>query len=1050
MLKLKKTSMMLMVFTLLFCLLAVGAASATEAPSANFTSNVTNGTGPLSVQFNDTSTGNPTSWNWDFGDNNTSTEQNPTHTYTSEGTYSVILTATNAAGNSTVTQTNLISVLLDEVYVSLIGSDTMGNGSESNPYATIQKALDNVVSGGTVHLLAGTYTGTGNKALTIPRNVNFVGADPDTTIINAESTSNIFTINSGVNVSIANLTFTNGTATNGGSIYNNGNLNMVNCIFTNNTAGAYGGAIHNLGTTVISNCTFTSNPANYGGAINNLGTLTVSNSTFTANTARTAAGAIHNTATGTINVSGCTFTNNTLSPGSNGGAIANFGTIANLVNCTFTSNSAGSSNQGGAIYSYSSGIIANLVNCTFTSNSGKYGGAIYNMGTINSVIGSSFVGNTATSYSGAIYNSGTISSVIGSSFVGNTATTNGGAIQNSGTISSVIGSSFVGNTATSYGGAIYNGRVINLSGCTFTNNTATSRGGAIYNIGSSAITTVNFSSFVNNSAPTGSTIYRITGTVNATNNWWGANSNPTSQVYGTINVDYSNWLYMTETVNPTVLVNGSTANVTVSFNNVWNGTDVVSIDPASGHIVDGTVVTFSSLLGSFDPVTVTTTNGIASTTFTASATGIGMINATAGSTPVSENVTVYDVPVADFTVNATSGMSQFTVQFTDTSINVPSSWTWDFDGDGVIDSTSQNPTWIYTTDGTYTVTLTATNILGNNTITKTDLIKVGNPELVTSNLELPVNPITGTNYTVNTTVTNTGVSDAGSFVAKLYDNNIQVAKTTITSLATGANTILNFNWTPTTVGSHILSVIADVNKQINETNRNNNQITQNVTAIAASLPELVTSNLQLPTNPVNGTSYIINVTVANTGLGDAGSFIVKLYDNNVQIAKTTINGLAGGASTILNFNWTPNTIGNHILSVIADPNKQLTETTRNNNQISQTINTTASTLPDLTVSNLELPANPVVGTTYTINITVANTGASDITSNFAVKLYDNNTQIQKITVNSLAAGANTILTFNWTPTTNGTHNISVIADANKQLTETIETNNQITQAVTAT
>ena len=324
----------------------------------------------------------------------------------------------------------------------------------------------------------------------------------------------------------------------------------------------------------------------------------------------------------------------------------------------------------------------------------------------------------------------------------------------------------------------------------------------------------------------------------------------------------------------------------------------------------------------------------------------------------------------------------------------------------------------------------------------------GNPELVASNLEVPDSPAAGTSYTVNATVTNTGGSDASSFVAKLYDNNVQVGKIVVSGLASGVSTVLNFNWTPNTVGDHVLSVIADVNKQINETNRTNSQITQTISVIASTLPELVTSNLQLPTDPINGTAYTVNVTVANTGLGDAGSFVVKLFDNNVQIGKIVVSGLAAGANTVLNFNWTPNTVGSHTLSVIADANKQISETNRNNNQITQTIDTTASTLPELTATNLELPETPVVGTTYTINVTIANTGASDINSSFAVKLYDNNTQIQKIIVNSLSSGASTILTFNWTPTTTGTHNLSVIADANKQLTEIIETNNQITTTTT--
>ncbi len=50
------------------------------------------------VQFNDTSSGFPTSWGWDFGDGNYSIEQNASHTYAKSGTYTVTLEATNSAG----------------------------------------------------------------------------------------------------------------------------------------------------------------------------------------------------------------------------------------------------------------------------------------------------------------------------------------------------------------------------------------------------------------------------------------------------------------------------------------------------------------------------------------------------------------------------------------------------------------------------------------------------------------------------------------------------------------------------------------------------------------------------------------------------------------------------------------------------------------------------------------------------------------------------------------------------------------------------------------
>jgi PKD repeat protein len=72
-----------------------------EPPVANFTANVTSGTVPFAVTFNDTSMPVATAWEWDFGDGITSTEKNPVHTYTEPGTYTVTLTATNKAGSDT-------------------------------------------------------------------------------------------------------------------------------------------------------------------------------------------------------------------------------------------------------------------------------------------------------------------------------------------------------------------------------------------------------------------------------------------------------------------------------------------------------------------------------------------------------------------------------------------------------------------------------------------------------------------------------------------------------------------------------------------------------------------------------------------------------------------------------------------------------------------------------------------------------------------------------------------------------------------------------------
>ncbi|MGN6743163.1 MAG: PKD domain-containing protein [Amnibacterium sp.] len=88
-----------------------GGGSTGSVPTASFTENTTSGTAPLAVQFTDTSTGSPTSWSWDFGDGSAKgTTQNPSHTYTAAGTYTVKLVATNSTGPSTNNATATITV----------------------------------------------------------------------------------------------------------------------------------------------------------------------------------------------------------------------------------------------------------------------------------------------------------------------------------------------------------------------------------------------------------------------------------------------------------------------------------------------------------------------------------------------------------------------------------------------------------------------------------------------------------------------------------------------------------------------------------------------------------------------------------------------------------------------------------------------------------------------------------------------------------------------------------------------------------------------------
>ena len=69
---------------------------------------------------------------------------------------------------------------------------------------------------------------------------------------------------------------------------------------------------------------------------------------------------------------------------------------------------------------------------------------------------------------------------------------------------------------------------------------------------------------------------------------------------------------------------------------------------------------------------------------------------------------------ADFSANPMSGYAPLSVQFTDKSTGLPTSWSWDFNDDGVADSSTQSPAYIYTTPGTYVAKLTVSNANGSN------------------------------------------------------------------------------------------------------------------------------------------------------------------------------------------------------------------------------------------------------------------------------------------------------------------------------------------------
>jgi PKD repeat protein len=97
-----------------------------QTPLADFVGDPTGGLPPLTVNFTDLSIDNVTTWEWDFGDGNTSNLQNPTHEYTEPGQYPVRLEITGPGGSDSIVKQNYIEVLFDPPTADFTGTPTGG------------------------------------------------------------------------------------------------------------------------------------------------------------------------------------------------------------------------------------------------------------------------------------------------------------------------------------------------------------------------------------------------------------------------------------------------------------------------------------------------------------------------------------------------------------------------------------------------------------------------------------------------------------------------------------------------------------------------------------------------------------------------------------------------------------------------------------------------------------------------------------------------------------------------------------------------------------
>ena len=368
------------------------------------------------------------------------------------------------------------------IYVSVTGSDTTGNGSLSKPFKTIQKGLNEAKTKEVVGVLAGVY----GEHVSWPgtyEGITLRGVSNTTAILSGEGsgiclTIDQLTLDQMITVESMMITDGNSAGSGGGINFSEDNtvtLHLKDLNVYKNVCSSYGGGLYikyDSDNVVVELCTFSSNEAGItGGGIDQPdGNLIVVDSTFTYNAGGQAGGGINSSGTGQTVIEDSTFSNNNVDFYGGGVNFDNSGaSLLKIVGCTFENNVTYI--RGGAIDSKAPMIVEKTI--LKNNKAWQPGGAIgiwQNGGA--DIINSVFIGNTAVESGGAIVyqkGNGTSLSIMNCTFVTNECgaapTYNGSAvyIMNAGTgTTDIINSIFWNNEygsgvveVTSEGSATY-------------------------------------------------------------------------------------------------------------------------------------------------------------------------------------------------------------------------------------------------------------------------------------------------------------------------------------------------------------------------------------------------------------------------------------------------------------------------------------------------------------------------------------------------------------------------------------------------------------------
>jgi len=378
---------------------------------------------------------------------------------------------------------------------------------------------------------------------------------------------------------------------------------------------------------------------------------------------------------------------------------------------------------------------------------------------------------------------------------------------------------------------------------------------------------------------------------------------------------------------PTVVfATAGTYNVTLTASNssgssTATATVTVNTVPTSGFSTstNGAVASFTNSSSNASSYSWNFGDGNSSAdinpTHTYGADGVYTVTLTAtnacGSVTTTSTVTIVTPPLAGFIANNTNGCAPLTVQFTNTSSPNATTFNWTFAGGDPATSTATNPTVVYNTPGTYSVTLVASNSAGSSTIIQTNLVTVNTTPTVgfSSSVNGLVATFTNSSSNANSYSWNFGDGN-NSTVANPVHNYATDGTYTVTLSATNAcgtvtstqtvtivtPPVAGFN-APQTTGCAPFTVSFNNTSSSNATTFNWQFTGGNPTTSTDRNPIVVYNapgvyTVVLTATNAAGTSTATQVDYITVGTTPSAGFSSTVADSIATFSNTTTNGIS--------------------------------------------------------------------------------------------------------------------------------------------------------------